>query len=78
MIKILVMEIFLSSKRLESSESSAGLSIGRLGRTPKGPDKLDLTRISGYKFRSSKWQGAYRSSAPRTQNELKSAQPESI
>ncbi|GFT04879.1 hypothetical protein TNCV_4712531 [Trichonephila clavipes] len=45
---------------------SAGLSIG---------DKLDLARFSGYKFRSSNAKGAYRSSAPRARNELKSALP---
>ncbi|GFV37888.1 hypothetical protein TNCV_2663011 [Trichonephila clavipes] len=52
--------------------SSAGLSIGRLERAPKGPDKLDLIRFSGYKFRSSSAQRACRSSAPRARNELKS------
>ncbi|GFU49868.1 hypothetical protein TNCV_4686331 [Trichonephila clavipes] len=36
------------------------------------PDKLDLTRFSGYKFRSTSAKGACRSFAPRAQSELKS------
>ncbi|GFV14021.1 hypothetical protein TNCV_524981 [Trichonephila clavipes] len=50
-------------------QGSAGLSIGRSG-TRKGPDKLNFTRFSSYKFRSVSDKGAFRSS-PRTQNELK-------
>ncbi|GFU54765.1 hypothetical protein TNCV_1038081 [Trichonephila clavipes] len=40
-----------------------------------GPDKLDLTRFFGYKFRSTCSKEAYRSSAPRARNELKLALP---
>ncbi|GFV69048.1 putative transposable element [Trichonephila clavipes] len=50
--------------------------LGAWGGCPgawKGPDKLDLTRLSGSKFRSVNAKGACRSSAPRTRNELKSA-----
>ncbi|GFX78292.1 uncharacterized protein TNCV_5136391 [Trichonephila clavipes] len=53
--------------------ASADLSIGRLGRAPRGPDKLNSTRFSGYKLRSLNSKGACTSSAPRTRNELKSA-----
>ncbi|GFV24006.1 hypothetical protein TNCV_1316601 [Trichonephila clavipes] len=42
-------------------------------RAQKGPDKLDLTRLSVYQFRSSSSNGACRSSVPRARNELKSA-----
>ncbi|GFV69122.1 hypothetical protein TNCV_2906021 [Trichonephila clavipes] len=52
---------------------SAGLSIGRLGRAPRGPDKLDFTRFSGYKFRSTSAKVSSKSSVPRTRNELKLA-----
>ncbi|GFY26706.1 hypothetical protein TNCV_2880341 [Trichonephila clavipes] len=52
---------------------STGLSIGRLEWALRGPDKLDLTRFSVYKFRSSNAKGACRSSVPRAQNEPKSA-----
>ncbi|GFU17975.1 hypothetical protein TNCV_318661 [Trichonephila clavipes] len=51
--------------------TSADLSQGPRAR--KCPDKLDSTRFSGCKFRSSSAKGASRSSAPRTRNELKSA-----
>ncbi|GFU65613.1 hypothetical protein TNCV_635361 [Trichonephila clavipes] len=54
--------------------SRAALSIGCLGRAPRGPDKLHLTTFSGCNFRSSSAEGACRSSAPRAQNELKSSQ----
>ncbi|GFX27732.1 uncharacterized protein TNCV_3662191 [Trichonephila clavipes] len=46
-----------------------------LGRAQKGPDKLDLTRFSGYKVRSSSAKGACRFSAPWDQNERKLALP---
>ncbi|GFX94296.1 hypothetical protein TNCV_4293411 [Trichonephila clavipes] len=36
---------------------------------------MDLTRFSGYKFRSSSDKGACRSIAPKARNELKSALP---
>ncbi|GFY07015.1 hypothetical protein TNCV_4202861 [Trichonephila clavipes] len=56
---------------------SAGLSIVRLeGAQEPGAqdtDKLDLTRFSGYKFRSTSTKRACKSSAPRARNELKSA-----
>ncbi|GFS60525.1 hypothetical protein TNCV_3580291 [Trichonephila clavipes] len=39
----------------------------------RSPDKLDLTRFSGYKFRPSCAKGACRSSAPRARNELNPA-----
>ncbi|GFT22901.1 hypothetical protein TNCV_1857211 [Trichonephila clavipes] len=39
----------------------------------KGLENLDLTRFSGYKFRSSSAKGARRSSAPRARNGLKPA-----
>ncbi|GFU75740.1 hypothetical protein TNCV_1652001 [Trichonephila clavipes] len=51
----------------------AGLSTGRLGRAPRGRDKLNFARFSAYKFRSSSAKRACRSSAPRARNELKSA-----
>ncbi|GFV39125.1 hypothetical protein TNCV_107001 [Trichonephila clavipes] len=41
---------------------SLHLFIGR--RAPRGPDKLDLTRFSGYKFRSSSAKGAFLNSKP--------------
>ncbi|GFV77462.1 hypothetical protein TNCV_1069911 [Trichonephila clavipes] len=40
---------------------------------PGDPDKLDFTRFSGYKFRSSNSKRAYRSSAPKALTEFKSA-----
>ncbi|GFU00786.1 uncharacterized protein TNCV_4819331 [Trichonephila clavipes] len=43
------------------------------GAVQKSPDKLDLTRFSGYKFRFSCAKGACKSSAPRARNELKLA-----
>ncbi|GFV46465.1 hypothetical protein TNCV_3233531 [Trichonephila clavipes] len=48
---------------------------GRSGHSEvwKGPDKLDLTRLSGYKFRSDSAKDGCRSSAPRARNELKLA-----
>ncbi|PRD37191.1 UNVERIFIED_CONTAM: hypothetical protein NCL1_06481 [Trichonephila clavipes] len=49
------------------------LSIECLGRVPRGLDKLDLTRYSGYKFRSTSVKAACRSFAPRVRNELKLA-----
>ncbi|GFV18427.1 hypothetical protein TNCV_437481 [Trichonephila clavipes] len=39
----------------------------------KGQDKLDLTKFSGFKFRSSCAKGVGRSSASSARNELKSA-----
>ncbi|GFU02868.1 hypothetical protein TNCV_3480701 [Trichonephila clavipes] len=48
---------------------SAGLSTGRF---PEDPNKLDLTRFSGYKLRSSSTKGACGSSEPRVRNEPKS------
>ncbi|GFX57609.1 hypothetical protein TNCV_2675951 [Trichonephila clavipes] len=60
----------------------AGLSIGRLGRAPRGlgpggvqkdPDKLDLTRFPGNKLRSCSALGYHRSSAPSARNGLKPA-----
>ncbi|GFV28150.1 hypothetical protein TNCV_678381 [Trichonephila clavipes] len=39
----------------------------------RGPEKLDLTRLSGYRFRSASAKGARRSSAQRVRNELKPA-----
>ncbi|GFU82405.1 hypothetical protein TNCV_2462881 [Trichonephila clavipes] len=39
------------------STSSAGLSIGRLGQAPRGLDRLDLNRFSGYKFPSASAKG---------------------
>ncbi|GFV83933.1 hypothetical protein TNCV_1479351 [Trichonephila clavipes] len=53
--------------------TSVGLSIGRLGQAPMVPDKLDFTRFSGNKLRSTNAKGAYRSSTPRARNELKPA-----
>ncbi|GFT22458.1 hypothetical protein TNCV_3274251 [Trichonephila clavipes] len=55
------------------TKDSAGLPIGCLGQATMGPDELDLTSFSGYKFRSASAKGAYRSSAPRARNQLKSA-----
>ncbi|GFW27765.1 hypothetical protein TNCV_766461 [Trichonephila clavipes] len=49
------------------------LVIGRLWRARKNRDKLDLTRFSDYKFRSTRAKGARRYSAPRARNELKAA-----
>ncbi|GFV68978.1 hypothetical protein TNCV_3247521 [Trichonephila clavipes] len=40
----------------------------------RGPDKLDLTRFSGYKSGSTRAKWARRSSAPRAQNEIKLTQ----
>ncbi|GFW24785.1 hypothetical protein TNCV_1960521 [Trichonephila clavipes] len=40
---------------------------------PIGQDKLDLTRFSSYKFRSSSAKRARRTFAPTARNELKSA-----
>ncbi|GFX21166.1 hypothetical protein TNCV_4367451 [Trichonephila clavipes] len=45
---------------------------GRPGGAQKGPDELDLTIFSGYKFRSSSTKGVCRS-APKARNEFKSA-----
>ncbi|GFY06806.1 hypothetical protein TNCV_482111 [Trichonephila clavipes] len=49
-----------------------GAGVGTQGQKGlKGPDKLNLTRCSGYKFRSASAKGARRCSAPRARNELK-------
>ncbi|GFX07615.1 hypothetical protein TNCV_4158851 [Trichonephila clavipes] len=53
-----------------SSNSSADISTGCLSQVPRSPDKLDLTRFSGYKFQSSSAKKACRSSASKTRNEL--------
>ncbi|GFX48582.1 hypothetical protein TNCV_584791 [Trichonephila clavipes] len=43
--------------RMFDIHRSAGLSIGRLGRAPRGPNKLDLTRFTGNEFRSASAKG---------------------
>ncbi|GFX40844.1 transposable element Tcb2 transposase [Trichonephila clavipes] len=48
-------------------------SWGGCSEARKDPDKLDLNRISGYKFPSSSTKGARRSFAPGARYELKSA-----
>ncbi|GFT24880.1 hypothetical protein TNCV_3021651 [Trichonephila clavipes] len=54
---------------------SAGYIHWALGAALRGrdPDKLDLTKFCGYKFRSTNAEGACRSLAPRAQKEHKSA-----
>ncbi|GFU66794.1 hypothetical protein TNCV_1233271 [Trichonephila clavipes] len=66
--------LITSSHRAENVgvDTSDGLSTGCLGRAPRGLDKWDLNRLSGYKFRSTSDERAYRSSVPRARNELKS------
>ncbi|GFW82646.1 putative DD41D transposase [Trichonephila clavipes] len=61
------------SQRLVTA--SAGLSIGRQGPggIQKSPDTLDLTKFSGYKFRSSSAKRARSSSVPNARKELKTA-----
>ncbi|GFT13646.1 hypothetical protein TNCV_3831171 [Trichonephila clavipes] len=49
----------------------AGAQEPGLGLDLRGPNKLDFTRFSGYKFRSASPKGSRRSSAPRARNELK-------
>ncbi|GFV05329.1 uncharacterized protein TNCV_225401 [Trichonephila clavipes] len=58
---------------LRSSNNVEAKDIRRLGLAPRGPDKLDLTRFSGNKFRSASVKEAHRSSAPKARNELKPA-----
>ncbi|GFV46666.1 ANK_REP_REGION domain-containing protein [Trichonephila clavipes] len=62
------------SLELKILEGSAGLSNGAR-RGPEGPDKLELTRFSGYKFRSSSSKGACRSFAPKARKELRVENP---
>ncbi|GFW46815.1 histone-lysine N-methyltransferase SETMAR [Trichonephila clavipes] len=61
-----------------AKESSAGSTIRCLRRAPRDPDKLDLTKFSGYKVQSSSATGASRFSVPRSRNQLKSALRELI
>ncbi|GFV53760.1 transposable element P transposase [Trichonephila clavipes] len=65
---VTVQEILQSENKLRIK-----MPVYHLGAGTQGPDKLDLTRFSGYKFKSSNAKVASRSSAPRSQNELKSA-----
>ncbi|GFX28590.1 hypothetical protein TNCV_3336501 [Trichonephila clavipes] len=55
----------------QESFRMASLSIGCLAHASRGPDKMDLTSLSGYKSRSVNAKRANRS-APRARNELKS------
>ncbi|GFX21643.1 hypothetical protein TNCV_1400571 [Trichonephila clavipes] len=55
-----------------SSQGNATFTVVPMRRALRAPDKLDLTRSSGYKFRSVYAKGACRS-APRNRNVPKSA-----
>ncbi|GFW96037.1 hypothetical protein TNCV_957511 [Trichonephila clavipes] len=61
---------------LVKHECSADLSIGHPGAWSQ--DELDLTKFSGYKFRSASAKGTSSSSAPRARHGLKSALGERV
>ncbi|GFX84283.1 hypothetical protein TNCV_3976281 [Trichonephila clavipes] len=70
-LPITLMLLYIARRKQTLTHCNAVLSIGRPG-TRKGPDKLDLPRFSGNKFRSLSAKGACRS-APNARNEFKSA-----